>query len=81
MTTTMMGDEMAVMNHTAAYGFGTETRTANFFLGLRNYMARRAVYRQTVRELSDLNARELADLGISRSMIRSVAHEAAWGKK
>lgn len=43
--------------------------------------ARRLVYRQTVRELNGLSARELADLGISRSMIPSLAHEAAWGKK
>nr|WP_246098630.1 DUF1127 domain-containing protein [Paracoccus laeviglucosivorans] len=49
--------------------------------GLRGYFARRALYRQTIRELHDLNSRELADLGISRSMIRSVAYEAAWGSK
>lgn len=48
---------------------------------LRDYMARRAIYRQTIRELNDLNARELADLGMSRSMIRNVAYEAAWGSK
>ncbi|WCR09007.1 DUF1127 domain-containing protein [Paracoccus fistulariae] len=41
--------------------------------------ARRAVYRQTVRELSALTTRELDDLGISRSMIRSLAQEAAYG--
>ena len=54
---------------------------AGLFAGIRDYMARRAVYRQTVRELNDLNARELADLGMSRSMIRNVAYEAAWGSK
>ena len=48
---------------------------------MRDYFARRALYRQTVRELNQLNGRELADLGISRSMIRSVAYEAAWGTK
>nr|WP_230383053.1 DUF1127 domain-containing protein [Paracoccus shanxieyensis] len=47
---------------------------------IRTHFARRALYRQTVRELNDLNGRELADLGISRSMIRRVALEAAWGK-
>lgn len=41
--------------------------------------ARRAVYRQTVRELNALSTRELDDLGISRSMIRSLAQEAAFG--
>lgn len=32
-------------------------------------------YRTTVNELSRLNARELADLGISRSSIRQVARQ------
>ncbi|WP_246054969.1 DUF1127 domain-containing protein [Paracoccus gahaiensis] len=41
--------------------------------------ARRAVYRQTVRELNALTTRDLDDLGISRSMITRLAHEAAWG--
>jgi len=33
-------------------------------------------YRQTVNELSRMNARELQDLGISRSEIRTVARAA-----
>ncbi|MBU3028691.1 DUF1127 domain-containing protein [Paracoccus sp. XHP0099] len=41
--------------------------------------ARNAVYRQTVRELNALTTRDLDDLGISRSMITRLAHEAAWG--
>ena len=41
--------------------------------------ARNAVYRQTVRELNALTTRDLNDLGISRSMISRLAHEAAWG--
>lgn len=56
-------------------------RFGNLMADLRDYFARRALFRQTVRELNDLNGRELADLGIRRSMIRSVAHEAAWGTK
>lgn len=43
--------------------------------------ARRVIYRQTVRELNALTNRDLADLGISRSMITRLAHEAAWGAK
>lgn len=38
------------------------------------------VYRDTVRELSALSNRDLSDLGLSRSMIRGVAIEAAYGK-
>jgi uncharacterized protein YjiS (DUF1127 family) len=41
--------------------------------------ARHRLYRQTVRELNSLSSRELADLGYHRSMIRRLAHEAAYG--
>ena len=37
-------------------------------------------YRNTVSELSALSNRDLADLGLSRSMIRGVALEAAYDK-
>lgn len=47
---------------------------------LQEARARRAVYRQTVAELSSLSNRELDDLGIHRSMITRIATEAAWGK-
>lgn len=46
---------------------------------LQENRARNAVYRQTVRELNALTTRDLDDLGISRSMITRLAHEAAWG--
>ena len=39
-----------------------------------------AAYRTTLNELSSLSGRELADLGLNRSTIRSVAYEAAYGK-
>lgn len=37
------------------------------------------LYRQTVNELSNLNNRELADLGLSRSGIRATATEVVYG--
>lgn len=43
-------------------------------------LARRRIYRQTVRELNALSTRELADLGIHRSMITRIALEAAYAK-
>ena len=46
---------------------------------MRDNAAKRAVYRQTVKELDALSNRELADLGLSRSSIRSIAIEAAFG--
>ena len=42
-------------------------------------MQKRRIYRDTVRELSALSDRALADLGLSRSMIKPIAREAAYG--
>lgn len=42
--------------------------------------AARKVYRTTLTELQGLTNRDLADLGINRSMIKSIAFEAAYGK-
>ena len=53
---------------------------ASFFSGLKEAIARRKVYRQTLEELNALTARELDDLGLHRSMITRVAFEAAYGK-
>lgn len=49
------------------------------FQRLQENRDRRAIYRRTVRELNDLTNRDLDDLGINRSMISSIAHDAAWG--
>lgn len=43
-------------------------------------VARRRVFRTTVTELNSLSSRELNDLGINPSQIRSIAFEAAYGK-
>ena len=37
------------------------------------------IYRKTINELSALSSRELDDLGLSRSMIKRTALEAAYG--
>ncbi|PIL18207.1 hypothetical protein P775_20835 [Puniceibacterium antarcticum] len=44
---------------------------------LRTGMAKRKLYRNTLNELQSLNDRELADLGLHRSMLRRIAYEAA----
>ncbi|MCQ0970803.1 DUF1127 domain-containing protein [Paracoccus sp. TK19116] len=49
------------------------------FQRLQENRDRRAIYRRTVRELNDLTNRDLDDLGINRSMISSIAYDAAWG--
>ncbi|SDJ93827.1 DUF1127 domain-containing protein [Aliiruegeria lutimaris] len=46
---------------------------------LRVNLQKRKIYRQTYCELSSLSDRALADLGLSRSMIKSLAREAAYG--
>ena len=60
------------------------TSSAPLFPALSNWAetlrARRAAYRTyrtTYNELKHLSDRELADIGIHRSMIRSIAKEAA----
>lgn len=47
---------------------------------LRSALARRKVYRKTLSELSTLSERNLKDLGISRSAIKHLASEAAYGR-
>ena len=42
--------------------------------------AQHRTYRTTIHELSNLTNRDLADLGLHRSMINAIAREAAYGK-
>lgn len=57
-----------------------DTGLSGIVAAITEALARRKVYHQTLRELRALSARELQDLGIHRSMITRVAHEAAYGK-
>lgn len=54
-------------------------RIAAAYKSMAARFASNRVYRQTVSELSELSTRELDDLGISRSMIKRIALEAAYG--
>ena len=47
----------------------------HFFSTLKNKLTRVQNIRKTVNELSKLSDRELADIGISRGMIRGIALE------
>jgi len=60
--------------------FGLIVRIGDFFRNLQDARRRYKVYRQTVKELDSLTDRDLMDLGIARSMIESVAMDAAYGK-
>jgi len=67
---------MAYTTQTHA-GLTLANRWANFRADLVEAHAKRKLYRVTKAELSNLTNRDLADLGINRSMINRLALEAA----
>jgi uncharacterized protein YjiS (DUF1127 family) len=71
---------MALAQNTQILDAGIAARLSATFASLSDAWQRRRVYRQTLRELNALTSRELADLGMHRSMITRVALEAAFGK-
>lgn len=60
---------------------GFVARFAETLNALSARYAQYRVYRKTLNELTSLSSRELADLGLHRSMLRNVAYEAAYGIK
>ncbi|WP_334192070.1 DUF1127 domain-containing protein [Pararhodobacter sp.] len=68
------------MAYASAHTTGVFGQIAEVFSSLRTAWARSRVYVQTYNELNALTSRELADLGISRSMISRLAYEAAYGR-
>ena len=64
--------------HEVRNGFAG-TANAGLVAKLAERFAQYKTYRATINELSDLNDRELSDLGISRSMIKRIAIETAYG--
>ncbi|MCZ0964414.1 DUF1127 domain-containing protein [Paracoccus benzoatiresistens] len=66
--------------YNAAASLGFAGRLIAAIQRMQENRARRVIYRQTVRELNALTNRDLADLGIHRTMITRLAQEAAWGK-
>lgn len=71
---------MALAQETLSSDFGVIRRLSKLLADAREARQRNRVFRQTLKELNALTNRELADLGISRSMITRVAQEAAYGK-
>lgn len=66
---------------TASFAHPSRARRNPGLIGaLKTAIARRRLYSATLAELSQLNDRELSDLGISRLSISQVAREAAYGK-
>lgn len=71
---------MAYLNATRLRRTGIVDRIAGSLATAKEAWRRHALYRQTLRELNALSARDLADLGLNRSMLNSIATEAAYGK-
>jgi uncharacterized protein YjiS (DUF1127 family) len=53
-------------------------RLAALMVGVKDLIARRRVFNQTLFELNQLSDRDLSDLGLSRANIADVAREAAY---
>lgn len=63
-----------------APALGTHSGLHGVFGSLRARIEQYKTYRSTIRELSSLSDRSLADLGLSRGMIEDLARESAYGK-
>lgn len=69
---------MAAVNHISASKGTVAENSLAFVEALKVKFARYRVYRETISELSSLSNRELADLGLNRSMIKRLALQAAY---
>ena len=67
------------MATTANITRGADLNVGGTFGKLAQRWAQYRTYRRTLAELSELSARDLADLGIHRGSIRALAFEAAYG--
>ena len=66
------------MVNTSNIGTTRNPRFAGFIGGLNRRFAQYSTYRRTLDELTKLNDRELADLGLARGQLRSIAYKAAY---
>lgn len=71
---------MAFVTDIRTNGYSVAERVADYREKWADAAAKRKLYKATKRELDVLTNRDLADLGIHRSMIKSIAMEAAYGK-
>ncbi len=71
---------MTFITDTRTGGMNLSTRFAALRADFAAARAQRKIYKTTLNELEMLSNRDLNDLGIARSMIQSVAMEAAYGK-
>lgn len=66
---------MAIVSHNTAVELGLVERIAGFAAQLGARFARYKLFRATLSEMSVLSDRELRDLGLHRSQIKSIAFE------
>lgn len=71
---------MAFAHVTRSGEWGIRHQVGSLVGRLSEQYRRYRVYRQTIGELNALNDRDLADLGIHRSAIPSIALDAAYGR-
>ena len=71
---------MTFMTHTRSNTEnGIRARMSSWATAIAESISRYNMYRRTLTELDQLSGRELADLGLSRSEIPSIAMQAAYG--
>jgi len=66
------------MTSTRSVQMGFSGRLAALVVAVKDLIARRRVFNQTLFELGQLSDRDLSDLGLSRASISDVAREAAY---
>ena len=69
---------MSIMNEVTNIRPALNNRIGGVIGGLSVRLAQYRTYRRTLDELAGLTDRELADLGISRHSLRSIAYRAAY---
>lgn len=70
---------MAFVNDIRGFEANLLSRIGSGFRSLSEAYEKRRLFNQTVRELESLDARMLADLGLSRGDIYDAAYKAAYG--
>ncbi len=71
---------MALVHDNKTASLNIFGRLVGFVHAINESMRKSMQFRRTMRELQALSARELADLGIHRSNIASIAYESVYGK-
>ena len=69
---------MSAMDILSRQTAGRQTRASRLVGDVTARVERYKTYRRTLADLETLSDRELADLGMSRAMLRAIAYKAAY---